>query len=216
VPRRNAIQAPQSLSTGRAGRLPIIGGRPCLDFVNTTSGRGTADRREHLRAYGDLLAWGHHAGILTAEEAFALARIARAKAAAARRTLAQANALRETLHAIFEATAHRRPIPADAVAKLNRFLAGLARAGRLEPAGAFAWRWSSDPRHLAWPLWSITRSAVDLLTEGPLDRVKVCPGQACGWIFLDQTRNGRRRWCEMQVCGSRAKMRRYRQRQERL
>lgn len=212
MPRRTTTQDPQSLSSGRAGRLPIVGGRPCLDFVNTTSGRGTTDRREHLRAYGDLLAWGHHAGILTAEEAFALSRTARAKAVAARRTLAQAAVLREALHAIFEATAYRRSIPVDAVALLNRFMVGAARAERLEPSGAPTWRWTSDPRHLARPLWSITRSAVELLTEGPLDRVKVCPGQACGWIFLDRTRNGRRRWCEMQVCGSRSKMRRYRQR----
>jgi predicted RNA-binding Zn ribbon-like protein len=161
------------------------------------------------------LAWGHHAGILTAEEALRLARVARGKAAAARRTLAQATSLRETLHTIFEATAHHRPVPAAAVIQFNRFVAGAAKAARLEPAGDVNWHWTSNSERLDHPIWSITRSAAELLTAGRLDRVKVCPGQACGWIFLDQSRNGRRRWCEMQVCGSRAKMRRYRKRKER-
>jgi predicted RNA-binding Zn ribbon-like protein len=203
----------KSLSTGRAGRLPIVGGRTCLDFLNTTSGRGTADRREHLHAYGDLLAWAHHAGALGAEETLALARLARGRAAAARRILAQAVRLRDTLHVIFEATAHGRRVPPDAVDRLNCFIAGAAKGARLEPADDSRWRWSSDAKRLERPLWSIIRSAAELLTAGPLDRVKVCPGPACGWIFLDQTRNGRRRWCEMRVCGSRAKMRRYQRRQ---
>ena len=201
-----------SLSTGRAGRLPIVGGRPCLDFLNTTSGRGTAERREHLHTFGDLLAWAHHADILGAEDTLALARLARGKPAGARRILAQAIALRETLHVIFEATVQGQQVPADAVVRLNRFIAGAARAAQLAPAEGSLWRWSADARRLERPLWPIIRSAAELLTAGPLDRVKMCPGQACGWIFLDQTRNGRRRWCEMQVCGSRAKMHRYRHR----
>ena len=201
-----------SLSTGRAGRLPIVGGRPCLDFLNTTSGRGTDDRREHLHTYGDLLAWTHHAGLLSAEDALALARLARGKPAGARRMLAQAIALRDTLHAIFEAMVHGRQVPADAVVRLNRFIAGAAKATQLTPTESSLWRWSSESRRLERPLWPIIRSAADLLTAGPLDRVKTCPGPGCGWIFLDETRNGRRRWCEMQVCGSRAKMHRFRQR----
>ena len=202
----------KSLSTGRAGRLPIVGGRPCLDFLNTTSGRGTTERREHLHTFGDLLAWAHHADILSAEDTLALARLARGKPAGARRILAQAITLRETLHVIFEATVQGQQVPADAVVRLNRFIAGAAKAAQLAPTEGSLWRWSSDARRLERPLWPIIRSAAELLTAGPLNRVKMCPGQGCGWIFLDETRNGRRRWCEMQVCGSRAKMHRYRHR----
>ena len=53
----------------------------------------------------------------------------------------------------------------------------------------------------------VAESAVDLLTHGPLDRVGECP--ACGWLFLDTSRNGRRAWCSMETCGSRVKSRRY-------
>jgi predicted RNA-binding Zn ribbon-like protein len=215
VSRRQSLQALKSLSTGRAGKLPIIGGRVCLDFVNTSSGRGTAHHKENLNRYPDLLAWAHHAGILAVDETLELAARDRARPAAGRRAFAQALALREALHLILAATVRRRPIPADAVDRLNDFIAKSASAARFEPAPRNSvWHWSTmEPASLDCPLWPIVRSAVELLAEGPLDRLKMCDGVNCGWVFLDQTRNGRRRWCEMEVCGSRAKMRRYRGRQ---
>ena len=59
-------------------------------------------------------------------------------------------------------------------------------------------------------LWPIVTSAVELLTSPEARRVKVCPGLGdCGWLFLDTSKSGRRRWCSMEGCGSRSKMRRY-------
>jgi predicted RNA-binding Zn ribbon-like protein len=64
-------------------------------------------------------------------------------------------------------------------------------------------------RELGGPLWLIAQSAVELLTEGELRRIKQCPGAGdCGWLFYDTSRNGTRRWCSMEGCGSRVKMRR--------
>lgn len=40
-------------------------------------------------------------------------------------------------------------------------------------------------------------------------RIKICPGENCGWLFLDETGNGRRRWCSMETCGNRTKARRH-------
>lgn len=52
-------------------------------------------------------------------------------------------------------------------------------------------------------------SVVSILSdEREISRVKLCPGDDCGWLFLDETRNGRRRWCLMETCGNRAKARR--------
>jgi predicted RNA-binding Zn ribbon-like protein len=42
--------------------------------------------------------------------------------------------------------------------------------------------------------------------------VKECDGHDCGWLFLDTSKAGRRRWCSMDVCGNRAKAQRYRRR----
>lgn len=48
--------------------------------------------------------------------------------------------------------------------------------------------------------------------RGTWDRLKVCPAEGCGWAFVDRSRNGSRRWCEMSSCGNEHKVRRYRAR----
>ncbi len=53
----------------------------------------------------------------------------------------------------------------------------------------------------------IAESAFVLLTRGPLDRPGACP--SCGWLFVDTSKNGRRRWCSMATCGARDKSRRH-------
>jgi predicted RNA-binding Zn ribbon-like protein len=48
--------------------------------------------------------------------------------------------------------------------------------------------------------------------EGRWDRLKACRNPGCRWAFYDASKNGMGRWCNMQVCGARHKMRRYRER----
>lgn len=56
----------------------------------------------------------------------------------------------------------------------------------------------------------ITASAISILADPrELERVKLCPGHDCGWLFLDETKNARRKWCLMEVCGNRAKSSRH-------
>lgn len=50
-------------------------------------------------------------------------------------------------------------------------------------------------------------------TEGSWERLKVCSDHACLWAFYDQSKNRSRSWCNMAVCGNRAKAREYRRRQ---
>jgi predicted RNA-binding Zn ribbon-like protein len=205
------IEAP--LPPSRAGVLPLIGGALCLDFANTASGRGGAHHRENLRSYELLLVWCAHAGILGARERQALVRLAAARPAAAARTLRRALALREAIHAIAAALSRAARPPAPAVARLNRELARAMTRARLCPAsGGFVWEWAPKRPMLDAMLDPILRSAAELLV-GPIGgRMKQCPGRHCGWVFLDRTKNRRRRWCEMEVCGARAKARRYRAR----
>jgi predicted RNA-binding Zn ribbon-like protein len=60
-------------------------------------------------------------------------------------------------------------------------------------------------------LWPIIHSAGELFLSDELGHVKECPG--CGWLFLDTSKNQSRRWCSMNTCGVRDKMRRYHKRQ---
>jgi predicted RNA-binding Zn ribbon-like protein len=114
-------------------------------------------------------------------------------------SLARARALRRAIYEVFRPVADGAEPPADALAALHTFYAQAVAAARLTPAG-FAW----DGDVLA----PVAVAAVDLLRTGPLERVSVCA--ACPWLFLDTSRNHSRRWCSMDDCGARAKMRRYR------
>jgi predicted RNA-binding Zn ribbon-like protein len=82
---------------------------------------------------------------------------------------------------------------------------------RADDAAGYRLDWNPvDLRLPESPLWPVARSAGELLLNGPLERIGQCP--SCGWLFLDTSRNGTRRWCNMAVCGSRDKMARYRSR----
>jgi predicted RNA-binding Zn ribbon-like protein len=103
--------------------------------------------------------------------------------------------------------------PADCAYAHAALAANLGHAEIKMRFGSYIWVW--DPRRdiAAAILGPITLSALTLLMEKDLLRTKRCAGQECGWLFFDTTKNNRRRWCEMRVCGNRAKVRAARQRQ---
>lgn len=205
----NDVSRPPS----RAATLDLVAHALCLDFTNTSSGRGTPMHLEHLRQWENLLAWAAHAGVIDDPQHQAFAAT---PPSGTRETLERALELREGLYRLFRAIIAGEAPPAAALAVLNRTLAeALAAAQILPAAGGYRWGWREDDRRPMRLLWPVARSAAELLTGGLLPRVKFCPGEGCGWLFLDTTRNGTRRWCEMAVCGSRAKMRRYHQRRRR-
>jgi predicted RNA-binding Zn ribbon-like protein len=195
-------------AASRAGRLHLVGGRLCLDFANTTSGRGTDRGQEHLTSYRALLAWAAHTGTLGAEDEAALERLAARQAQRAEEVLSEAMALRDTVHRIFGAIAHAREAAAADIDVLNEWLARTMVHARLVPAeGGFDWSWAEPRRALDSVLWPVVRSIAETLTVAPHSRIRQCPGPDCGWLFLDTSKAGRRRWCDMNVCGNRSKAR---------
>jgi predicted RNA-binding Zn ribbon-like protein len=202
----------------------LVGGRACLDFVNTVSGRlpnpdapgrDYADRveQEWLLTFDDLVRWGTVAGGLSPAEAQGMERAARAMPARAARVLARARGLREALYRLFVAVAQRRrPDPAD-IEVLNRELARARTRERLAPGSRrFELTWVADSHALDRVLWPVARSAADLLQSDELGRVRRCDGGDCRWLFVDTSRSRNRRWCDMADCGNTAKVRRYRRR----
>jgi predicted RNA-binding Zn ribbon-like protein len=193
--------------------LRLLAGHPALDFVNTIDPREGDHRIEHLGIYPDLVRWAERAGVLTAAEARRAARGSARDRAGASRAFARAVELREALYAVFAAVAAKRPVPAPGMGALHAAYrdaivhASLAREGR-----RFRWRTSGG---LDVVRWHIARAAVALLESEILGRVKRCPGSGdCGWLFLDNSKNASRRWCSMDGCGNRAKVRRFLRRQK--
>ena len=120
---------------------------------------------------------------------------------------------RRTLRRILAAEARGTGAPVADLAALNRVLsmAG-ARRGLVPTVRGYGWSWLDGPGGPERLLWPIAFSAARLL-EGPdLLRLKSCDG--CGRLFLDASHNCSRRWCDMQGCGNRAKVARYRARKD--
>jgi predicted RNA-binding Zn ribbon-like protein len=194
----------------------FVGGRLCLDFINTVGGRvGATVLRDKLADYSHLLDWTRQAGIASPTESRNLARRAAVHRKEADDTLVRAIRLRETLYRIFEsAMVGRRPRAAD-LQSLSSELQ-VARAGQrlTHIGGAFAWTWNDSDITLDRILWPVSLSAADLLTSGDLSRLRQCGGPECGWLFLDTSRNRSRHWCDMKDCGNRAKVSRFRRRHQ--
>jgi predicted RNA-binding Zn ribbon-like protein len=189
--------------------LDFHGGRLCLDFANTVVWRLAAQPEETLVDYAALLTWSHRVGALEREETEALRRLAATRPDEAAAVLTRAITLREAINLVFVAAiAGHPPRPVD-LALLSAELAEAMAHALLHPAGAgFAWDWLiAGDSPLTRPLWPIARSAAELLTNPELARVKRCPGTNCGWLFLDTSKNASRRWCDMAICGNRARVR---------
>lgn len=187
--------------------LRQLGGRLCLDFCNTVDPReGTP--RDFISSYEGLLHWATNVGAISDVEGQRLGRRARAEPAYANAVLTRALDLREALYRIFRtADSGEREAPTD-LEILNRVLGDARAKTRLvrEPRGFRSALAEGD--ELERPLWSIAESAADVLTSPDVERVRTCAGRDCGWLFLDASKNRSRRWCSMDGCGSRAKMRR--------
>lgn len=188
----------------------ISGGNLCLDLANTRDRRPTPSPREHLHTYEDLVVWGLQAGAIEARQAAALRALARRGPGAARAALARALALREAIFDLFSAVAGGRALPAPALARLNAALpAALSRLELADEGRGPSWAWRDAPTHLDRVAWPAARAAALLVASDDRERVRECAARDCAWLFLDQSRNGTRRWCNMAVCGNREKARRF-------
>ena len=196
---------------------PLLGGRLCLDFVNTVDPRVGEERRDYLDSYAALIRWSVHACALPSAQAARLFVLEADHPEEAGSTLVFARDVREALFGVLLAVIERRPAPTNDLSVVNRAIqASLGHSVLVQrPDATFAPEWSPST-HVERPLWPVACSAADLLGDHQaLTRVRICGGTleaSCGWVFYDQTKNASRRWCRMETCGTRAKTRRYRKR----
>lgn len=193
---------------------PALGGRLCLAFVNSILWRRSAEPTDLLVDYRAMVAYLSRAGLLTARERAALDTGAAAHPIVARRVHAGAMALREALFRLLSAVAHdTRPAPADVAVLTTRLQEGLAHLKIVgSDGGSLVASWRASGRRLEWPVWEIAGSAAGLLLSGEPTWLKQCPGERCGWLFVDRSRSHTRRWCASSMCGNRDRARRHHQR----
>lgn len=128
----------------------------------------------------------------------------RARFGVAEEDLARARELRESLRVAL--LAHAGHLPHRAVTPLGDLLSAAPLLVKVDADG-------SAVLGVVDELPLVSRVAVAIaqaLVEGTWMRLKACEAVDCHWAYYDRSPAGRGRWCSMQVCGARAKMRRYR------
>jgi predicted RNA-binding Zn ribbon-like protein len=197
------------LPPSRAGSLPLVGDNLALDFANTESGRGFASHQNHLRDASNVLDWLAHANALPHESVQRLRAETSARPDLAADLHASAVALRSAIHDLGAAIGHGDEPTEALLATLSaQYARCIDKASLALDDDTCRWRWSVRDAPVEAALGPVTLEAVKLFTEGDFARVKECGGHACGWLFYDRSKNNRRRWCEMEVCGNRAKQKR--------
>ena len=182
-----------------------VSGHPALELNNTVGGWTYDEPREYLVDYSTLLLLGHDVGLLDAAEHAALLAEAQRRPEAADAVLTETKQLRLAVHTIIV----EDPLPAAAAKQLHRFVRAAVVDSQFRRDGSGPLRLDGG-EGLHQPLHRFALALHSLLDAQPRNAIRLCADERCGWVFLDPS--GRRRWCEMSVCGNRAKARRFAER----
>lgn len=186
----------------------LVGGHVALDLVNTVTGRDQPQPVDWLDGFARLIEWAGLAGIICSQEGEALALLAKRSSNAADTALARTRTLREAIHAsgrgMILGTADTG---LDQLEREWKIAAGRARLSRSDQGADVAA--DLDASGLGLIADRVALAAVALLQHFPFERTRICVGTHCGWLFIDSSKAGRRRWCDMATCGNAAKSRRH-------
>jgi predicted RNA-binding Zn ribbon-like protein len=190
--------------------VDFLGGNVALDFTETIGGPledPHRDEHEFLRSYEDLVEFGLKTGTLSEGSARRLRRLARERPADADAVVEEARRRRALVEAAFRPVSEGRRPAAGVLGELRDFAAEAIAHGELVAADdGFRWSWDRS-EGLETPLWPVGHAALELMLNGPLERIKTCG--RCRWLFLDTTKNHSRRWCSTEGCGTDEKKERY-------
>lgn len=188
--------------------LSLDGNCLCFNFINTVHSRVEGEEPfEYLSSYEKLMEWCRRLEVMPPKRIQALAGLAGAHPQKEKKALADIVDAREMLYGFFSDIAAEKPVVKDELNSFNKQLSGALKNLRFVSDDTdlqLDWEETSD---LKEPLWRVMKSAYDILTEEDFDRIKEC--EACGWVFLDQSKNKSRRWCSMESCGSIHKAKKY-------
>jgi predicted RNA-binding Zn ribbon-like protein len=191
--------------------LELVGGSLCLDFVNTVNSRWNTEH-DYLMTYADLAGWANKIEILSPTQRNQLSKRAGQNPEEAESVLQNARTLRDLLYRLFSNAAKGTdPRKEDMASFVRSYGESIARGQFIKANYSYITSWKVEET-LDAILFPIIHSAGELLQSPELGQVKECPG--CGWLFLDTSKNQSRRWCSMNTCGARDKMRRYHKRKQ--
>lgn len=176
-------------------------GALCLELL-LTGGPGELARFETLHRPADLADWAARSRLSPAPEV-----------QVTELELATARVVRDAILTAARARAHGEdPRPED-LGPVNAAAATLPLTPLFEPSAPGGRRWAR-PSTGEQLLATVARDAIELFTGPYAHRIRECGADNCQLIFVDTSRPGRRRWCSMERCGNRHKIRALRAREE--
>lgn len=191
----------------------MIAGELCVDFANTIY--------PPQHSMGSLLNWDDLVDLLVMsraipkDDAGPWRRFADGNSQAAGAAFRTALGFRRVLRELLEALTTEGRAPVAAVAAVNELMRKTASGEQLVPEGK---RWRvQNARHLEDPLVllaPVARSAAKLVLELPKVHVHKCENPDCVLYYYDDSPTNRRRWCDMAMCGNRAKVAAHYQREK--
>jgi len=193
-----------------SGNLTLLGGKCCLDFINTLDWRGKDRPVEYLNDYSDVVRWAAYVHILTPKQAKKWINQADKHKTLAKKAFVSSIELRELLYRIFISVEEGITIEKQLLNNLNRYLQKVSEGLALESLQQdFQLVADVNPANLTSLLNPLVWEAVTLLISPDRFRIKSCGDKTCGWMFLDTSKNKSRQWCDMKSCGNRAKARKF-------
>jgi predicted RNA-binding Zn ribbon-like protein len=197
----NVTESKRTLET-----LELVGGALCFDFANTINSRRSPEH-DYLLTYSDVVDWAGKVEILSSQQARSLKHRGTQDVKNAEKALKKGQRAREIIYQVFSAIANQARTQDEDLSAITRlYQEAIANAHFVRAEEHYEIQWKTDETFDAL-LWPIISSAEKILVSAELSQVKECPG--CGWLFLDTSKNQSRRWCSMNTCGARDKMRRY-------
>jgi predicted RNA-binding Zn ribbon-like protein len=191
------------------GSLPVDSTRLCCNFVNTLYSWKKEDTNDFLTDYDTFIEWCHKLAVCDEDQLIQFRQKAIKEPNEAMITMDKIREIRLLLHQLLSAIAAKdQGKIVQFLAAINPFITDALGRITLDFSGnTFLISYPKKTIPLISPIWPVLKSLYDMLTEDQLSRIKECP--TCGWVFLDETKNGKRRWCNPLNCGTKDKMDRY-------
>ena len=189
--------------------LELDGGSLCLDFVNSVRNRFEDPLFEFIVTPEDLILWGSRTQIIEKNYKRGLENYILRNQEKAKHDLKKILKTRELLYRIFRNLSQRETPEDKDIPLFNKELSLVLRHLSLEITDSLEIKmiWDNQSSDLLWTLFPVIKSAYDLLISDLRNRIKECP--QCGWLYLDNSKNNSRLWCNMKTCGNTIKTKRY-------
>jgi predicted RNA-binding Zn ribbon-like protein len=184
--------------------ISLVGGRLCLDFINTTNWHENNPVDDRLIEFSSILIWGARVGLIKlASNVIGIQEGKKAEGGVDPRVMR----IKEFRYHLRKMLIGGETLDDDAVAVLNESMN--PSRNQILTCENNTMVLALHETDLSWILTPLAYSAVEILISPSRERVKMCPGNGCGWLFLDMSPNNRRRWCSMAACGNKHKAKKF-------